>query len=285
MVDSHGSSNSVKTVPNGKLRLSKNTLYIHVPQHLVFLFGLGSIVMGQTSAIWLLYTYLSWIVLGYFGFSVFYHRYFAHRAFQTHRLWEIVWGYLGLLVGRGSPINMASLHCGEHHRFADRDGDPHSPRQGKLWSWVLWAEHHQFKISAQHSKHLIRDKYIRFLDLYYLRIFWGTFLALLLIDWRFATFCMMGAGVVHFHVEGAVSTFCHLPDYGRQDFATNDDSRNIRGIFNLLLMGTGLHNSHHAFPRSYHYAVKDGDFDLAKYVLPVFIRRSPEDSGTKHVEV
>lgn len=266
------------------LGVSKNTLYTHIPQHFILLFGIGSILTGHTSPIWLFYMYLAWIVIGYFGFSVFYHRYFAHRAFKTHRVWEIVWGYLGLLVGRGAPINLASLHCGEHHRFADREGDPHGPQRGKLWSWGLWAEHHRFKISGQYTKHLIRDRYIRFLGQYYFRIFWGTFLLLLAVDWRFAVFCMMGAGALHFHVEGAVSTFCHLPNYGRQDYETGDESRNIRGIFNILVMGTGLHNTHHAFPRSYHYALREGDFDLAKYVLPIFISKS-DDGGENHVEV
>src|SRR5690606_9069004 len=145
--------------------------YVHLPQHILFIFACSAIVLGKVSAIWLLYTYLAWVVLGYTGFSVFYHRYFAHRAFKTNRFWEIVWGFLGLLVGRGSPINMASVHCAEHHRYADQEKDPHSPKLGRLWSWVLWAENHHFKVSPQYAKHLIKDNYIRFLDKYYLRIF------------------------------------------------------------------------------------------------------------------
>ena len=253
-------------------KLSKNTVYVHIPQHIIFTFAILTIAFGETKLSWLAYTYLAWIVLGYFGFSVFYHRYFAHRAFRLNRFWEIVWGYLGLLVGRGSPINLASMHCAEHHIFADGERDPHSPIKGKLWSWFLWAEQHKFKVSAQFTKHLIKDPYIRFLDRHYLKIFWSTFFVLLIIDWKFACFCMMGAGALHFHIEGAVSTFCHLPGYGTQDFVTNDNSRNIRGLFNLVVLGTGLHNSHHAFPLSYHYAIKKGDFDLAKIAVPLFMK-------------
>lgn len=255
------------------MRLSKNTLFVHLPQHLLFFFGLVQIFLKNVSALWLIYTYLAWVVLGYFGFSVFYHRYFAHRAFKMNRFWEVVWAYLGLLVGRGSPINLASLHCAEHHLYADTQSDPHSPNKGFLWSWFLWSEHHTFKISYQHSKHLVKDQFIRFLDRYYLKIYWITFLVLTALNWKLSVFCIAGAGVLHFHIEGAVSTICHLPRYGSQDFLTNDQSRNIRGLFNIIFLGTGLHNNHHAFPHSYHYAIKKGDFDLAKYIVPLFVKK------------
>ncbi len=257
----------------GRLRISKNTLYVHIPQHIAFFFAIAAVVMGHASPLWFLLTYATWIIIGYFGFSVFYHRYFAHRAFEMPRHWEVVWGYLGLLVGRGSPINLASLHCAEHHIHADTELDPHSPSQGMLWSWFLWSESHTFKVAGKFSRHLIKDPYIRFLDRHYLRIFWLTFGLLAILDWRIACFGMMGAGVLHFHIEGAVSTFCHLSKYGTQDFPTNDNSRNVRGVFNWLVLGTGLHNSHHANPTSYHYALQSGDFDLAKYVVPIFMKK------------
>lgn len=246
---------------------------IHVPQHLLFLFALGTCVVGLSSWWWLLVTYVMWAVLGYFGFSVWYHRYFAHRAFKTHRVWEYVWGYLGMLVGRGSPINIASLHMA-HHQLADKEGDPHSPIKGKLWAWVLWSEKHDFKLNMFAAKHLLRDSYMRFLDRQYMRIFWGTFIVLALIDWRFACFGLMGAGAVQYHIEGAVNTICHSPSFGRQDFPTGDNSRNIRGLFNWLTLGTGLHNNHHHAQRAYSYDQLPGDFDLAKYVVPLFIKRT-----------
>lgn len=258
------------------MKLSKNTLYVHIPQHVLFFIGLAFVATQKVSWLWLVYTYLSWIVLGYFGFSVFYHRYFAHRAFKMNRFWEIIWAYLGLLVGRGSPINLASLHCAEHHLFADTEKDPHSPNKGYLWSWFTWSEHHTFKVSHQFSKHLVKDEFIRYLDRNYLKIYWLTFFVLTLLSWKLSIFCMAGAGVLHFHIEGAVSTLCHSPKFGSQDYPTGDNSRNLRGLFNIILLGTGLHNNHHAFPKSFHYAIQQGDFDLAKYVVPLFIKKNAE---------
>lgn len=249
--------------------ISRNTLLIHVPQHLLFVGALTSLFFG-TSAWYLTLTYFTWVVIGYFGFSVWYHRYFAHRSFTTYRTWEYVWGFLGMLVGRGSPINIASLHA-VHHQYADKEQDPHSPRKGILWSWITWAEVHEFKLNLMAAKHLLRDPYMRFLDRWYMWIFWGTFAILCLISWKIALFGMMGAGVLHYHIEGAVNSLCHT--YGRQDFATGDDSKNLRGPFNWFTLGTGLHNNHHAAQKDWHYALLPGDFDLAEHVVPLFIRR------------
>lgn len=260
-----------------KLKVSKNTLLVHIPQHIIFFIGILSITLFRTSVAWLFASYVCWIFLGYFGFSVFYHRYFAHRAFRMSLFWENIWAYIGLLVGRGSPINLASIHCAEHHAHADTEKDPHSPLKGKVWSWFLWAESYTFRVSPSASKHLFKNKFILFLDRNYLLIFWSTFLVLLVINWKLAVFGMMGAGVIHYHIEGAVSTFCHLSQFGTQDFITNDQSRNIRGIFNMIVLGTGLHNNHHAYPTSYHYALCPGDFDLAKYVIPFFIKTKKDE--------
>ncbi len=254
------------------MKLSKNTLYVTIPQHVIFIAGIVTILLGHVSWLWLIYTYFAWVIIGYFGFSVFYHRYFAHRAFEMSVFWQNIWGYIGLLAGRGSPINLASLHCGQHHPYADTDQDPQSPIKGWMWSWFLWSEHHQFKVFPKYVKHLIKNPFLCFLDRNYLRVFWISFFVMLIIDWKIAVFCMMGAGVLHYHIESAVSTFGHSPGIGSQDFKTQDNSRNIRGLFNIFVLGTGLHNNHHAFPRAYHYEQLKGDFDLARYVVPWFVK-------------
>lgn len=253
--------------------LSENTIKIHIPQHVLFFGGLVSLLMGYTSLWWLLVTYGFWFVIGYVGYSIWYHRYFAHRSFKTSRLWENVWAYVGLLCGRGTPLNIASLHMAEHHPYADTEKDPHSPAKGIWWSWFAWAEHHEFKASPKHIKHLLRNDFVKWLSANYFKVYWGTFILLCLFDWRLGVLGLMGAGVLQYHLEGIVSTFCHLPSYGTQDHPTKDNSRNIRGLFNIITWGTGLHNNHHYRPGQYHYEIDERDFDLAKYIVPLFIKK------------
>lgn len=256
--------------------MGKNTYFIHIPQHLGFIFAVYTLFTGASSPVWILYTYIFWFVLGYVGFSIWYHRYFAHRSFQTSLFWENIWAYLGMLVGRGTPLNLTSLHMAQHHPYADSENDPHSPKHGVLHTWFLWLsiEKYKFKPSPKHIKHLLQNKFIKFLSVNYFKIYWGTVLILFFIEWRLVAFGLFGAGVIQYHMEGAVSTFCHLKKYGVQDFDTGDDSRNIRGLFNFFTLGTGLHNNHHARPSSYHYEILKGDFDLARYIVPLFIKKN-----------
>ena len=254
------------------MKLSQNTLRINIPQHLLFLAGVGTIIIGYASAWWLLATYVFWFIIGFNGFSIWYHRYFAHRAFKTTKFWENVWGYLGMLCGRGTPISLIGLHMAEHHPHSDTEKDPHSPLKGKWYSWITWTEHHEFKTTVNPLLYrpILSNKFLKWISFNYFKVFWGTFIVLFLIKWELAVIMMMGAGVMQYHLEGFVSTFCHTPEFGVQDWPTKDNSQNIRGWFNLITFGSGLHNNHHYAPKNYHYELLPGDFDLAKYIVPLF---------------
>lgn len=258
--------------------MSENTIKIHVPQHIGAIVGIYLLIMGHVSPIWLIATYVSWFIIGYVGYSIWYHRYFAHRSFKTNIFWENTWAYIGLLCGRGTPLNIASLHMAEHHPYADTDKDPHSPVKGVWHSWIGWAEKHEFKASPRHIKHLLKNPFIKWISFKYFKIYWITFILVSLIDYRVGLFCLLIPGFMQYHLEGAVSTFCHMPLFGKQDHQTNDNSRNIRGLFNLITWGTGLHNNHHYKPNQYHYEIDERDFDLAKYIVPLFIRKSNENA-------
>ena len=55
-----------------------------------------------------------------------FHRYLAHRAFQMSR-GAVLLGLLGTAAMQKGPLWWAGNHI-DHHKYADRDGDPHSPR-------------------------------------------------------------------------------------------------------------------------------------------------------------
>ena len=43
----------------------------------------------------------------------------------------------GVTAMEGGPLVWVATHR-KHHQFADKDGDPHSPRDGKWWSYAGW---------------------------------------------------------------------------------------------------------------------------------------------------
>src|SRR6266545_4243542 len=60
------------------------------------------------------------------GISIGFHRYFTHKSFKPNRPLKIVLAVAGSLAIEGPVIRWVADHR-KHHKFSDRDGDPHSP--------------------------------------------------------------------------------------------------------------------------------------------------------------
>ena len=72
------------------------------------------------------------------GLTLAFHRYYAHRAFQMNRVARFVWTFLGVAAMQKGPLWWAGHHV-YHHKFADRDGDPHSPMvSGFYYAHIGW---------------------------------------------------------------------------------------------------------------------------------------------------
>jgi stearoyl-CoA desaturase (Delta-9 desaturase) len=55
--------------------------------------------------------------------------------------------------------------------------------------------------------------------------------------------------------------------FGRRTFETPDHSRNSPWLLNVLQLGEGYHNHHHAYPASASFAVKSGQLDVNAWLL------------------
>ena len=60
------------------------------------------------------------------GLTLTFHRYMAHRAFKMTRPAQFVWTFNATAPMQKGPLWWAGHHV-THHKFADREGDPHSP--------------------------------------------------------------------------------------------------------------------------------------------------------------
>ena len=106
------------------------------------------------------------------GLTLAYHRYYAHRAFQMNRVARFVWTFIGAAAMQKGPLWWAGHHV-YHHKFADRDGDPHSPRvSGFYYAHIGWFLHDKKYKKIDDTNPVVRDfsKFpeIRFLDEYLL---------------------------------------------------------------------------------------------------------------------
>src|SRR6266540_1046447 len=60
------------------------------------------------------------------GITVGFHRYFTHGSFKARRPLRIALAVAGSMAIQGPVIRWVADHR-KHHKFSDKDGDPHSP--------------------------------------------------------------------------------------------------------------------------------------------------------------
>jgi stearoyl-CoA desaturase (Delta-9 desaturase) len=74
--------------------------------------------------------------------------------------------------------------------------------------------------------------------------------------------------VMH-HVTYSINSLCHF--YGRQQFDTSDQSRNLAWL-SLASLGEAWHNNHHAFPTSAFHGLNRFELDPSALVISLLER-------------
>lgn len=256
--------------------LGENLRRVYIPAHLLLITGIVSVFTGATNWQWLLAIYPAWFLCGHIGFGIFVHKYYCHRSFETYDWIARLGAFLSLLSGSGSPMKVKVLHVGYHHRYSDTDLDPHTPKKGLLWSYVLWLNDKLDVNKIWVVKDMMRDPFIKFYHNHNYKIYWGCWLLLALIDWRLAVFTVSAATVLEFHLLSMANTFCHHKHKGSyQNYEGKDDSQNVTWL-NWLTLGLAMHNNHHAQPGNYNHAHKKGEFDFSAWFVPLIEKKSKQ---------
>ena len=245
-----------------------------------FTIGIWTIVSDRNFHLELLLpTYVLTAITG-LGFTVGYHRLFAHRSFEPVKPVKICLAVLGLMGAHLTISQYGGIHRA-HHATSDRVGDPHSPRlESGFWRgfWYshtgwLFAEDLDIKgLTRKYASDLVKDREISLLDrLHFLWITLGLILPALL-GWIFfqnlegAIAGFVWWGLVRMFLQDQIE-FCTrgLAHYwGDRDFETTDFSTNHP--IALLSLGE-WHNNHHAFPYSANQGLKPWQFDFNYFVI------------------
>ncbi len=202
--------------------------------------------------------FLCWLT-GSIGVCMGYHRQLTHGAFSTYRPVRWLLALLGGLSGEGSALTWVANHR-KHHMFSDKHGDPHSPRDGRWWSHMLWfmpdfGHKYHRAMAERYAPDLARDPVIRFLHKFFLpsHILLGGLLFAIgyfgwnaYTGWSFVVWGMFVRLVYVLHVTWFVNSATHI--WGYRNYETSDNSRNLWWVA-ILAFGEGWHNNHHAFQR------------------------------------
>ncbi len=234
----------------------------------------------QASSLLVVTVPLSWSLVGVWAVSHFlraigltlsFHRYFAHRAFELSRGARFFWAFVGTAAMQKGPIWWAGHHL-SHHKYADRDGDPHSPAvSGFYYAHVGWFLNDARNDALPEANPVVRDfgsvPEIAWLETYYvvppLMLAAGLYAV---GGWAWTIWGFGVATTTLAHATFAINTVNHL--WGSRRFDTPDDSRN-NAITAFFAAGEGWHNNHHRYQRAARNGFYWWEFDPTWYVVKV----------------
>jgi stearoyl-CoA desaturase (delta-9 desaturase) len=219
------------------------------------------------------------------GITVGFHRYLTHRSFKTSRPLRVVFAVLGSAAIEGPVISWVADHR-KHHRFSDREGDPHSPHVGHGGGWwgalsglvhahLGWLFIHTERgARGRYAPDLVKDPIVSFVDRTFVLWALGGFAMAFGLGWAIGgtllaalTGMLWGGGVrmlvVH-HVTYSINSLCHF--FGRRRFSTSDHSRNLLWLA-IPSFGESWHNNHHAFPTSAFHGLRRWEIDPSAVVI------------------
>ncbi len=245
-------------------------IFLHAGCLAVFFVGWSWVAVGTAIVLYL---------VRMFAVTAFYHRYFAHRTFQTSRAGQFVFALMGNMSVQRGPLWWAAVHR-HHHQHADDEEDVHSPGvRGFCWAHIGWmTSTRNFPTDYTRVKDLARYPELVFLNRFDLIVptllalgtvafgsvvgrVWpasGTSGAQMLV-WGFFI-----STVVLLHATLCINSLAHT--FGRRRYDTEDESRNSL-LLALITLGEGWHNNHHFCMTSARQGFFWWEVDITYYLL------------------
>src|SRR5215469_2283914 len=217
------------------------------------------------------------------GISIGYHRYFTHGSFKAKVGLRVLLAIAGSMAIEGPVLTWVADHR-RHHKYSDREGDPHSPwRFGNDWKALIkglgWA-HIGWLFDGNHTSRekfcpdLLADRKIALTSRLFAALAAVSLLAPALIgglwswSWHGAFTAFFWASLVRVaflhHVTWSINSICHT--FGKEEFEVRDKSRNVNWLA-ILSFGESWHNLHHADPTCARHGALRGQIDTAARVI------------------
>ncbi|HEX6194635.1 MAG TPA: acyl-CoA desaturase [Jiangellaceae bacterium] len=228
-----------------------------------------------------------YIISGH-GVTVGFHRHFTHRSFKANRGLKNAMAIAGSLAVEGPVIRWVADHR-RHHKYSDKEGDPHSPwrygetvpalMKGMFHAHMGWMFDVEQTDQRKYAPDLLKDPDLRKIS----RAFPGLVAVSLLLppllgglitwSWQGAATAFFWAtlvriGLLH-HVTWSINSICHA--IGERPFNSRDKSGNVWWLA-FLSMGESWHNLHHADPTCARHGVLKGQIDSSARFIWLFER-------------
>jgi fatty-acid desaturase len=208
-----------------------------------------------------------WWVGGSLGIGMGYHRLLTHRGYKTPKWMEYFLTTCGTLAIEGGPIAWVATHR-IHHQNTDKEGDPHSPRDGGIWAHMGWiitgrAMHRDRSELLPYVPDLRKDKFHLWISKWH--VIPSVVLAIVFYaigGWPWVFWGVFVRTVMSLHFTWLVNSATHI--WGSQRFDTGDTSTNSLWVA-ILTFGEGWHNNHHAHPQAARHGHRWYEVDMNWY--------------------
>jgi len=220
------------------------------------------------------------------GVTVGFHRYFTHRSFKANRGVKCGLAIAGSMAIEGPVIRWVADHR-RHHKYADKDGDPHSPwrfgesipalLKGMVFAHIGWMFDPEQTDQRKYAPDLLKANDVRRISKLF-PLWVAVSLLLPPLIGGLATWSWQGAATAFFwatlvrigllhHVTWSINSICHA--IGERPFASRDKSGNVWWLA-FLSMGESWHNLHHADPTAARHGVLKGQIDSSARIIRWF---------------
>ena len=192
------------------------------------------------------------------GITVGFHRLFTHKSYKPTRAVKVFWAVAGSMAIQGPVVRWVADHR-KHHKFSDRDGDPHSPwrygttlgalTKGFLYAHMMWLFNPEQTPQRKYAPDLMKDP-----DIVRVSRQFPLWVAVSLLAPAVA------GGLVTWSINSICHTIVDRP------FVSRDKSANVWWLA-IPSMGESWHNLHHADPTCARHGVLRGQVDTSARVI------------------
>jgi stearoyl-CoA desaturase (delta-9 desaturase) len=222
--------------------------------------------------------FVFYVVTG-MGITMGFHRHFTHSSFKAARPLHVSLAIAGSLAIEGPVLVWVADHR-RHHKYSDREGDPHSPwrfgndwkalSKGFLYAHMGWMFNPNRTSQQKFCPDLLADPPIRRVSNTFplwvavsllapalIGGLWSMSLAGALTAFFWAS--LVRICLLH-HVTWSINSVCHT--FGNEDFDVRDKSRNVAWLA-IPSFGESWHNLHHSDPTCARHGALEGQIDIS----------------------
>jgi len=213
------------------------------------------------------------------GITMGFHRHFTHSSFKAARPLRVSLAIAGSLAIEGPVLVWVADHR-RHHKYSDKEGDPHSPwrfgndwkalSKGFLYAHMGWMFNPNRTSQEKFCPDLLTDPPIRRVSSTFplwvavsllapalIGGLWSMSLAGALTAFFWAS--LVRICLLH-HVTWSINSVCHT--FGNEDFDVRDKSRNVAWLA-IPSFGESWHNLHHSDPTCARHGALEGQIDIS----------------------